>query len=414
MIKTIDNIQASGAFKDKIKMLYVQSDELAWLGEHLNRESDDTEIEFKDKRAEILKMRDQIISGQLTDFSAMMKQYDERFKDLLKYEKTLGKDYEDKWEEHLPKEVDHLKGKHGVSDFWKSIILTHPSLTDYITEEDKAVLDYVTALHVDMSFIKPSVVTVRMYFSENEYFTNEVLECTLRYEDSEEDTVEAVVGTEINWKSKTKNVTQKRIRKTQKHRDTGEYRIVVTHKQKQSFFNIFKSLEAPECVNSDCSEHEDKFDTQKQAFSKLSKHRKDKILDKQKEITDNLNDANNVAITLHDMYSKYGLENYLGFYYGEQKDEEEYDSEVEEEDQHSAEESDSENNWVSDEDDSDSESSESSSSSEPKPKKGKKKMTSNKKGSKTKKATDSGSGTAPLAEKGLWSNGEQKAECKQQ
>lgn len=51
MLKTVDGINASTDKLNKIKTLYVQSDELAWLGEHCNRESDDAEIAFKEKRA---------------------------------------------------------------------------------------------------------------------------------------------------------------------------------------------------------------------------------------------------------------------------------------------------------------------------------------------------------------------------
>ena len=58
MLKSIEQMIAGQPIKDKMKMLYVQSDELAWLGEHLNRESDDIEIEFKEKRAKILNLRD--------------------------------------------------------------------------------------------------------------------------------------------------------------------------------------------------------------------------------------------------------------------------------------------------------------------------------------------------------------------
>ena len=43
---------------NKIKGLYIYSDELAWLAEHSNRDSDDIEIIFKQKRAEIFKIRD--------------------------------------------------------------------------------------------------------------------------------------------------------------------------------------------------------------------------------------------------------------------------------------------------------------------------------------------------------------------
>lgn len=69
---------SSKDLKAKVKQLYVQSDELAWLGEHCNRESDDAEILIKDKRAQVLKIRDQIISGEITDFTDLVADYDKR------------------------------------------------------------------------------------------------------------------------------------------------------------------------------------------------------------------------------------------------------------------------------------------------------------------------------------------------
>ena len=86
MISTIDQMKASADNKDRIKQLYVHSDELAWLGEHFNRENDDTEILFKEKRAKILKVRDQIINGELTDFSALLPDYEKSMVKLKLYE----------------------------------------------------------------------------------------------------------------------------------------------------------------------------------------------------------------------------------------------------------------------------------------------------------------------------------------
>ena len=47
MVKVIDKMVASEDFKNKMKTLYMQSDELAWLGEHFNRDNVDVEAEFK-------------------------------------------------------------------------------------------------------------------------------------------------------------------------------------------------------------------------------------------------------------------------------------------------------------------------------------------------------------------------------
>ena len=84
-------MKASADNKDRIKQLYVHSDELAWLGEHFNRENDDTEILFKEKRAKILKVRDQIINGELTDFSALLPDYDKSMVKLKLYEEQKKK-----------------------------------------------------------------------------------------------------------------------------------------------------------------------------------------------------------------------------------------------------------------------------------------------------------------------------------
>ena len=64
----------------------------------------------------------------------------------------------------------------------------------------------------------------------------------------------------IEWKSKKKNVTRKKVRKTQKHRDTGEMRTVYEYKQTPSFFNIFASQEPASCTNPKCDAHKGKFE----------------------------------------------------------------------------------------------------------------------------------------------------------
>ena len=85
------------------------------------------------------------------------------------------------------------------------------------------------------------MVSVCLHFAPNEFFSNSKLEYTLRFEDTSEEQIEAVIGTEIMWKDKRKNVTHKRVRKTQRHRDTGVMRTVYCYKQTPSFFNVFTS-----------------------------------------------------------------------------------------------------------------------------------------------------------------------------
>ena len=66
-------------------------------------------------------------------------------------------------------------------------------------EKDRQILRHVKSVFVERSE-KPSVVTVKLEFTPNDFFTNTLLEYVLRFEDSVEEQIEAVIGTTINWK----------------------------------------------------------------------------------------------------------------------------------------------------------------------------------------------------------------------
>ena len=93
-------------------------------------------------------------------------------------------------------------------------MLTHPNLEQFIHEVDRAILKHLKSVFVEQSFIKPSKVNVRIGFHENEFFTNSMLEYEIRFEEGGEEQIEAIVGTQIDWKDVRKNVTKKRVRKT--------------------------------------------------------------------------------------------------------------------------------------------------------------------------------------------------------
>ena len=81
-------------------------------------------------------------------------------------------------------------------------------------------------------------LTLKLTFTPNEYFENtEPLSVTLEFE--AEDEVKEIRGTKIEWKD-GKDTTQKKIKKKQKHKKTGETRTVVKTVDAESFFNIFK------------------------------------------------------------------------------------------------------------------------------------------------------------------------------
>ena len=63
--------------------------------------------------------------------------------------------------------------------------------------------------------------------------------------------MEIISGTEIEWKEL--DPTKKVIKKKQKHKKTGEIRMIEQIKETESFFNIFKSrkLSDAEAMDSD-------------------------------------------------------------------------------------------------------------------------------------------------------------------
>merc|ERR1719462_1032777 len=95
---------------------------------------------------------------------------------------------------------------------------------------------------------------LEFHFSPNEYFTNTALTKTYRMK-SEPDKddpfsfdgpdIFACTGCQIDWK-KGKNITQKQVKKKQKHKGRGQTRIITKMVKTDSFFNFFDPPELPE------------------------------------------------------------------------------------------------------------------------------------------------------------------------
>lgn len=81
-----------------------------------------------------------------------------------------------------------------------------------------------------------------MNFTANEYFENDVLSVTFHMAEPRD--VTKTEGTEIKWKAGV-NFTKKTVTKKQKNKKTGQVRNVTKEETIPSFFNLFKSIEAP-------------------------------------------------------------------------------------------------------------------------------------------------------------------------
>jgi nucleosome assembly protein 1-like 1 len=112
---------------------------------------------------------------------------------------------------------------------------------DQIKEKDEKIIEHVRHIETvtkENEETKNMELTLSIEFSpENTHFTNQTLSVTLEFESEEE--VKEIRGTKIDWKEGM-DVTQKKIKKKQKHKKTGETRTVVKTVDADSFFNIFK------------------------------------------------------------------------------------------------------------------------------------------------------------------------------
>lgn len=157
--------------------------------------------------------------------------------------------------EHEQIDVDHLKDKKGVPDFWSTILSKSPEIKQHTnTDQDIEVLEYATQIKAEHSD-KPSTISIQMHFRENPFFENGCLQLQLRF-DEETDHIEGVVGSDINWK-KGKNLCTKRVRKIQKNLKTDHMRVIYDYKKLDSFFNIFESPEIPPCDKPSCQHHKE-------------------------------------------------------------------------------------------------------------------------------------------------------------
>ena len=68
----------------------------------------------------------------------------------------------------------------GVPDFWVKSIEGHPMVAQLITDKDKPIISHITNVKAE-KVEEPSVmITIEIFFSQNEYFNNTSLKFTTR------------------------------------------------------------------------------------------------------------------------------------------------------------------------------------------------------------------------------------------
>ena len=243
MIKTIQSMPKE--VQDRFKVLHMLSDKRSKLNDEFNEACKKLEAKILEKKKPFLDQRKDIIAGETESYGDLTEKFDTTHEDLKTKVAAIVKPPKKEGEEEdpvkEPLDVSYLKGKKGVPDFWVRAIKSNKLIMDEVKPNDEKIIDLVTHVETmtkENEETKNMELTLSMTFQkENDFFTNETLSVTLEFED--EESVKEVRGTKIDWKD-GKDVTQKKIKKKQKHKKTGETRTVVKTVDANSFFNIFK------------------------------------------------------------------------------------------------------------------------------------------------------------------------------
>uniref|UniRef100_A0A1D1ZQJ2 Nucleosome assembly protein n=1 Tax=Auxenochlorella protothecoides TaxID=3075 RepID=A0A1D1ZQJ2_AUXPR len=134
----------------------------------------------------------------------------------------------------------------GIPDFWMIALRNEPHLETLITERDVEVLSYLTDIYEESlsEEEEEESFTLVFKFAENPFFKNETLSKTYFMGDDEDLVIRDIKATPIEWKSASKNVTVKVLKKKMRPGQKGTPPTKQT--PTESFFNWFTPPPIPE------------------------------------------------------------------------------------------------------------------------------------------------------------------------
>jgi len=177
-------------------------------------------------------------------------------------EKQEEKSEDEKMAESVLNQLKLDENTKGIPEFWLTAMKNVELIEEMIQEHDEEVLKHLTDVKLIFTGKKGDIgeddaemgFVLEFQFSPNDYFTNTALTKTYRMK-SEPDKddpfsfdgpdIFACTGCKIDWK-KGKNITQKQVKKKQKHKGRGQTRIITKMVKTDSFFNFFDPPEVPD------------------------------------------------------------------------------------------------------------------------------------------------------------------------
>lgn len=124
-----------------------------------------------------------------------------------------------------------------LDSFYLNVLKKGPSIAEFIKSHDEPILKHLTGIE-NVMFEDKDDYKLNFTFSENEFFSNEVLSVHVVVNEEDGEATE-IKSDKIDWKE-GKNVTEKTITKKQKNKRTGQNRTVTKTQKQESFFVIFQ------------------------------------------------------------------------------------------------------------------------------------------------------------------------------
>jgi nucleosome assembly protein 1-like 1 len=207
---------------------------------------DQSPEEFVASLPEPVKKRVEALSALQKQKDEIEEQYRKERAELeAKYEKLYAPLYEQR--SGIVTGATEIAGadNKGIPEFWLTAFLKCDMTREVIQEKDIDVLKHLKDITCETVTKDgaPAGFRLKFFFSENPYFTNEVLEKTYHMMPDEDSVLEKSEGTKINWNA-GKDVTVKIMKKKKKGGKIDAKPQIKTEKC-ESFFNFFDPPEVP-------------------------------------------------------------------------------------------------------------------------------------------------------------------------
>lgn len=140
------------------------------------------------------------------------------------------------------KEIQILSTMQNNIHFWMKVLLNSNCTYNKINKNDMKVLKYLNNIDILYSNEELKNIKIRFHFDENEFIKNPILE--KEYLMTDDNLIEKITSTKIEWKNKKSLFENKIIRKI-KNKKTNEIKEIEEYKNLPSFFNFFYTMQFP-------------------------------------------------------------------------------------------------------------------------------------------------------------------------